>query len=353
MKTIFQKIDFPLSQGGNNYEWEDAETTFEIKDEGIYIIAITASAKNKKQNKTGDDDDLRVTLNNYKFGQEEVHNAKKSWQGFGTAASWDGDSLKGSEKTIFFFVKLASGKQTLKFTADGKPVLKEIKVLQLNQEGKTIENAIFDFQETAPGTKTDEGGIPWKSFVFQGQFNTDPFRVNLIDISATCKSGKQKNSTDGDNIKVYANDKIVTNPQAPTSKKYQNFFFSGDLSKGTPETLMLSGDQFAFNKSDFSVEIWYDEMPFLEQVKIEILGETKYDQKKTLDRWIAKASEWLDLPAEARVDPFALRRTIGQSYEISHLYADKHIFFSSMKKEKRYEFLMITKSMPVVIFVGM
>lgn len=339
MKIIFQKTDFPISHGGNVYEWEETETTFEIKNSGIFVIAVTASAKNKKQNGTTDDDDLRLSLNDYKFGQEEIHDAKKSWKGFGTASSWDGASLKGGEKTVFFFVKLEPGKQVLEFTADGQPVLKEIRVLQLDQKERVIENAVFDFQETAPGIKTDEGGVPWKSFVFQGQFNTEPFRVNLIDISAVCKSGQQKDSTDGDNIKVYANGKIVTNPQAPTSRKYQNYFFSGDLSKGTPETLMLSGDQFVFNQKDFSVEIWYDERPFLEEVKIEILGEPKYAQKKTLDRWLAKVAEWTSLPDEAKVNPFILRGTKGQAQDISYLYADKHNFFSFNKEGKKIRLL--------------
>ncbi len=254
MRAIFKRTDFLPSPGGNVYEWKEAETNFEVKTEGIYVIVVTASARSAKQKGMDDDDDLRITLNDYKFGQEEIHDEKKSWKGFGTASAWDGASLKGGTKTVFFFVKLASGKQTLRFMADGTPTLKSIEVLQLNLAGDQIENAIFDFQESAPGIKTDTGGIPWKSFVFQGQFNMTPFKVNLIDISAACKSAKQKNSTDGDNIKVYANGEIVTNPQAPTSKKYQNFFFSGDLSEGISETLMLSGDQFVFiNRKNRSI----------------------------------------------------------------------------------------------------
>lgn len=339
MRNIFQKLNFPKSSGGNIYEWQEAKTDFDINDSGVYIIAISASAKNAKQNGTKDDDDLRVALDGYKFGRKEIHEAKTSWKGFGTAAAWDGASLKGGIKTVYFFVTLEKGSHALTFSADGTPELQKIEIFQLDKKDNAIENAIFEFNEFAPGIKTDSGGIPWKSFVFQSTFNTAPFRVKLVDISATCKSSKQKGSTDGDNIKVYANGRIVTNPQAPISKKYQNFFFSGDLSKGVSETLMVGGDEFVFEKNDFSIEIWYDEKPLLEQVKIEILGATQYNQKNTLDRWLSKISEWQDLPDDLDVDLLTARNIVGISKAIAVEYADKHQFFITNESGKKIRLL--------------
>ncbi len=36
----------------------------------------------------------------------KVHAEKKSYRGFGTCAAWNGVSLKGSDKTVYFFVDL-------------------------------------------------------------------------------------------------------------------------------------------------------------------------------------------------------------------------------------------------------
>ena len=81
----FTKTDFSFSPGGNVYEWKEAETRFTVPKSGKYVIAITASAKNGKQNSTGDDDDLRVVINGYEFGKHENHEEKMSWHGFGTS----------------------------------------------------------------------------------------------------------------------------------------------------------------------------------------------------------------------------------------------------------------------------
>lgn len=315
MKLIFQKSKFSKAPGGDRYEWKKAETRFAVPKDGIYIIAITASARNGKRNGTGDDDDLRITLDGYEFGKREIHEKKTSWHGFGTSAAWDGASLKGSDKTVYLFAELTDGEHSLTFIADGKPKLKKIEVYQLDKKKTAIEDVIFEFNEKAAGTKTDKNGIPWKSFVFQSQFNTTPFKVKLIEITATCESAKQKGGTDGDNIKTYANGIIIKNPKAPTSNKYKNFFFSGDLSQGQTETLMLHGDQFSFSDSgDFSIELWYDESPLLKRVKIEIEGGYNTISTPLLD-------EWLNL--NKLFNPFTLSSTIREAEYFSQIYAKK------------------------------
>ncbi len=327
MKTIYQKTDFTTAPGGNIYEWKEAQTDFKIIESGIYIIAITASARNKKQNGSEDDDDLRVTLDGYKFGKKEVHHAKTSWKGFGTAAAWDGASLKGGVKTVYFFVKLEKGTHTLLFTADEKPELKKIEVLYPRQEDNQIDDVLFDFNEIPEGIKTDTGGIPWKSFVFQSPFNTKDFRVELVDIMAHCKSGKQKDSTDGDNIKIYANGEIVLNPKAPTSDKYKNFFFSGDQMQGNSESLMIGGDQFLFESGDFSLEIWYDEKPILERVKIELAPKATYNQDDTFERRFSRFLEWLELPANLMIKGNFILESVSKARDYCYQYADEHGFF--------------------------
>jgi len=45
---------------------KDFDYTFEVKEEGVYLIEIIASAESWKQ-KLGNDDDLTVKINNTEF----------------------------------------------------------------------------------------------------------------------------------------------------------------------------------------------------------------------------------------------------------------------------------------------
>lgn len=268
MKTLLNKTDFPKAPGGDRYEWKSAETKFSIPKNGKYIIEITASAKNAAQNHSTDDDDLRIALDHYDFGKYEVHKEKISWKGFGTASSWDGASLKGNSKTITFFVELQKGEHTLQFFADNKPTLEELKISQLEKDEPLELRGQQPPSRTTPNRekKTDRKGTPWMSFVFLG------VKPKLFSIEATAKSAAQKKSTDGDNLKIVVNGKIVTNPKAPHSKKYKNFYFSGDLSEGKTDTLALEPKEFEFLED--SVELWYDENPSV-TIRIEFLNNIK------------------------------------------------------------------------------
>ncbi|MBU1992804.1 MAG: hypothetical protein ABH856_00795 [Patescibacteria group bacterium] len=256
MKFIFTRKKFPKAPGGDRYEWKAAETEFAVPTTGRYIIEITASAENEKRNGDTDDDDLRVALDGFEFGKYEVHDEKISWKGFGTASSWDGASLKGGTKIIHFFVELNKGKHKLQFYADGIPALKEIKVVQF-QKGKT-----FNLNEVKPkeNIDTDKKGIPWFSFVFLGVKPKD------FEISTVCESAT-KEKPDGDNVKVVVNGKILQNKKATTSRKYKNFYFSGDLNKGK-KNLKLAIENFVFFED--SVELWYDQKPILKRVEIKL-----------------------------------------------------------------------------------
>lgn len=263
MKEVFSKVDFPIAIGGNIYSWKEADTDFEVKNNGKYIVAITATAKNAKQNNSHDDDDLRVVIDDYEFGKYEVHDEKISWKGFGTSSSWNGASLQGEEKTIYFFLELQKGKHNLKFYADNTPQLKEILVLELNK------NENFEINNVKPKANliTNKKGIPFLSFVFLG------VKPKNFQIKSICNSAAQKESTDGDNVKVVVNGKILQNKKSPTSDKYKNFYFSGNLGKGKKEILKIEPKDFEFIED--SVELWYDESPEI-SVDIELFDSLKF-----------------------------------------------------------------------------
>lgn len=267
MEKIFSKTSFPKAPGGDRYEWKEVETIFEVPKDGRYAIAITASAKNGKQNGTGDDDDLRVAINGYDFGKYEVHDETVSWKGFGASAAWDGASLKDASKTVYFLIDIQARKgdylafnekrqQVLQFFADGKPTLQKIEVFELAKE------ELFSPKDVTPPQNilTDEKGIPWLSLVFLG---TKP---KAFTLQVSCRSGKQKNGSDGDNLKVAVNGKILPHPKASTSDTYKNFFFSGDQLQGKTGTLNLFPRDFVWFEN--AVELWYDQTPTIEQLEV-------------------------------------------------------------------------------------
>ncbi len=271
---VFEKSSFPFAPDGNLYEWKDIETTITVPNNGKYAIAITASAKNGQQNKTGDDDDLRVSINDYEYGKDEKHAEKVSYQGFGTSAAWDGASLKGGEKTVYFFGELyRDEKYTLKFFADGKPVVKKIQVFEVIGDYFDLN---FAEVKVIP---TNEKGVPWKSFVFAG------IRPENIIIYTNCKSASQKGSTDGDNVKIIVNGDIIQNIKAPTSKKYKNFYFSGDIDKGVTQKIEIKDIFGAFENA---IEIWYDESPLVGPIEIFISGVTSFRKKSIIENTLAE-----------------------------------------------------------------
>lgn len=279
MKKIFEKMDFPSAPGGDRYEWKKAETSFTIKKNALLAIKIVACCKNAKQNKLKDDDDLRISLDGYRLGKYEIHEEQISWKGFGTSASWDGSSLKGGVKTIYFFVNLHKGNHKIQFFADNKPAIKSVEVFE-------VKNKKFELSNLSPpqNLQTHRKGIPWISIIFLGTFPKN----FLIDVKT--KSAKEKKSSDGDNIKILVNGKILKNPRVPSSKKYGNFYFSGDvkylkfLLLGDKE---LSGD-LAFENA---IDLWYDQEPEILNLKVEF-----FDIKQFLE-----SLNLMDLRTYARI----------------------------------------------------
>lgn len=313
MKLIFQKIDFSKSPGGNIYEWQEAETLFEVKNDAYYVIAITASAKNGKQNQSSDDDDLCIAIDGFDFGKYERHTDKISWKGFGTGSSWNGASLQGESKTNYYFIELKSGIHKIQFFADNNPTLEKIEVSQLKEN----EPFILTNQKLNSPIKTNKKGIPMFGFIFLG---TKPKNFN---ITARGESGKQKGSSDGDDIKIMKNGKIIPNIKAPTSATYKNFYFAGDQLQGNSDTLILKTNDFL----DFenTIELWIDENPILEKLEIQIFNVEKWWQS-------------LDYKTSKNAIVLALEGIADYGRKKNKIYSAEFLENSLKKTPKNYEF---------------
>ena len=258
MKKLFTKNYNLVAPDGDNYKWMEAETSLLCVEKGWHLIKITASAKNAKQKNSTDDDDLRMVLNGYELGKYEIPQGQEHYKGFDNAASWNGATLKGNSKTIYlFFYATQVGDNQLQFYADGKPYLDSIEFYQLNT------NEIFKLVDLKPSNTEDidRSGIPWISFIFIGP------APRKFELNASAQSGKQKNETDGDNLKILLNGKIIQNEKAPTLDKYKNFYFSGDQLGGAKEVLTIENENFVSLEN--SVEIWHDQSPTIHQIDIE------------------------------------------------------------------------------------
>jgi len=260
MKSIFQKTKFPEAAGGNLYEWVDAETSLTTPSAGLFAVKIVASAKNAKRNNSTDDDDLRVSLDGFSFGKYE----KSSWKGFGSSASWDGSSLKGGTKTIYFFMELEKGEHKVQFFADETPEIKSLEVFP-------VKDNKFTLNDLKPSEKieSNQKGIPWLSFVFLGTHA----KSLLLDVKT--ESAKEKGNADGDNLKVIVNGDILQNEQTPTSKKYRNFYFSGDIK--SLGILSITNKQLSGSLAfENAVELWYDQEPQINSLQINFFDTEKF-----------------------------------------------------------------------------
>ncbi len=258
MKKLFTKSYNLTAPGGDNYELKEARTSLLCVEKGWHLIKVTAKAKNANQKNSTDDDDLRMALNGYELGKYEIPQGQEHYKGFDNASSWNGATLKGNSKTVYsFFYATQVGDNQLQFYADGKPYLDSIEFYQLSS------NEIFKLTDLKPSNTddVDRNGIPCISFIFIGP------QPKVFEITTSAQSGKQKNNTDGDNLKVLLNGEIIQNKEASTSDKYKNFYFAGDQLQGSANTLTLGADHFVSLEN--SVEIWYDQSPTIHQIEIE------------------------------------------------------------------------------------
>lgn len=266
MKKVFSKIDFPKAPGGDRYEWKAAETSFKIAKTGFFVIKIEASAKNAKQKNSTDDDDLRIAIDGFSLGKYQQHGEQVSWKGFGTSSSWDGASLKGGTKTLHLFIELSKGDHVIQFYADNKPLIRSLEIFE-------IEKNSFRLSSLKPPEKisSDKRGIPWMSFVFVGAYP----KSLLLDVET--KSAKEKKGSDGDNLKVVLNGKILQN-EVSKSNKYKNFYFSGDI-KSTGILALSDKELSGGLPFENSLELWYDQQPQILNLVIQFFDNEEFWRK--------------------------------------------------------------------------
>lgn len=219
---------------------------FKIEKNGIYIIEISARAKNWRQNKLKlfDDDDLRVEIDKIKF--PKFYSKKRGlWNG---PANWNGNQLKNLKQTNLFIVFLQKGEHLLHFFSDREPIVENFGIRKFSNKNLISKEAqINEDGERRPRFNIIIVNLPLYKFT----------------ASASAKEGRahQQNKRDDDNLKLIINGKIQK-----TERGHKNWYWCGNELKG--ESKVFSKKLF-FPSATHYIEFWADRTPILKDIKLE------------------------------------------------------------------------------------
>ncbi|MDO9399125.1 MAG: hypothetical protein Q7T79_00340 [bacterium] len=226
---------------------------FEIKEDGIYGIEITASVKSWRQNLFSSnffkDDDLTVKIDDSEFLKKS---GKKGL--FDGEIAWNGNNLKGLKKTNLFLIELNQGNHTLTFLADQKPKIETIKIYKLKEE-----EIIYLPKDNYPIQEGNQR--QWLTIIFCN------LGLKFLKIKASAKLGKgflffKKDDSD---LKLIINGEIQKN-QEPKSHKH--WYWCGRTLKGN---LKIFEKELNLKPDLHYLELWADRSPEVEEIKLKIL----------------------------------------------------------------------------------
>lgn len=247
-----------IAPGGERYEWITKK--YPVPENGKYIVRVTGSAKNGKQNyprrSKGDADNLWPVFNGYDLLPLKQDVSLE-------ALSLKGSLLKGHTQEINYIFDisdtgrmnrllswLVSNDQRLTLFADETPTLEKIEVFAWSRE----DLIQFDyFEQPQPN---DGYGVPWKSYVLF----TKP---KEILVRVRCLSALMRKSTDDDGLKLVSNHSIVKHLLYQEVDKYKNWPLSGDQDKGAVRELSIKSFS---NRPWNALTLWADNRPTLERV---------------------------------------------------------------------------------------
>ena len=217
---------------------------FSLDEDAPYLIEIIASAKNWRQNFKSSraffkDDDIFLFLDNQELTTSKY--TKKD-----ARSAWNGNELKGLEKTILIAANLKKGNHIIDLKPHRTPYLKSLIISKVEEKDKIT----YVPTDNNPAQKSE--GRPWLSYIILDLFITD------LSIAAQAN----KNRKDDDDLKLLINGEIQKNEN---SKSHRDWFWCGKILKG--ENKIFSKNINSRIKQ-FNIDLYSDETPRL--VKIEI-----------------------------------------------------------------------------------
>lgn len=219
---------------------------FSLKEDTLCLIEIIASSKSWWQNLVSrrffKDDDLFLFLDN-----KEISTSLKTKKD--ACSPWNGNELKGKEKTFLIAVNLKAGNHEINLKPHRTPYLKNITISEIEEVNKII---YIPVSNNNPAQKSE--GRPWLSYVILDLFITKIF--------ITAEASKKKK--DDDDLKLLLNGKIEKNEN---SKSHQDWYWCGKILKGKEK---IFSKEINLQAKQFNIDLYSDETPRLSKIEIEI-----------------------------------------------------------------------------------
>lgn len=240
MKLVDQKIF-------NKKIEKDFDYKFFTEEDGVYLIEIIASAKSWQQNLIKfisffKDDNLAVKIDETEFSKL---NGKRGL--FDGEVAWNGNNLKGFSKTGVFVMPLSKGEHIIHFLTKQSPVLKSIKISQVEEAQKVT------YIPTENNPAEDGNRRQWMSFVVVG------IKLQKLNIQARANNYKGE---DDDDIRLVINGEIQKNI---TEKAHKYWYWCGRVLKGQEKEF---NKKLELEKGMHYLELWADRKPFVHKVEI-------------------------------------------------------------------------------------
>ncbi|MBU2530463.1 MAG: hypothetical protein KKD35_05430 [Elusimicrobia bacterium] len=238
---------------------KDFTYKFDVKSRGLYLVEITASCKNWRQNALSlrsffRDDDLAIKIDNQTF--PKLSGKRGLFDG---EASWNGNKLKGLEQTNLFFLHFNKGEHTAELLVKGKPKPKFIKVYKVDKKDKYI-----------PSNNPAQSGNrrPWLTFAFRN------IGLKKLEIEASAQQGKWFSlfKRDDSDIKLIIDGEIQKNKE-PKTHKY--WYWCGKTLKGKNKTF---DKELNLSKEPHYIELWANRTPETKSINLELEGEDGYNK---------------------------------------------------------------------------
>ena len=219
---------------------------FSLNEDTLCLIEIIASAKSWWQNLKSSrsffkDDDIFLYLDGQEITTSE--NSKKD-----ACSAWNGNELKGLEKTVLIAVNLKQGKHIITLKSDQSPYLKRITISKVEEKDKIT----YIPMDNNPAQKSE--GRPWLSYIILDLF--------ITSLSIVAKANK--NRGDDDDIKLVINGKIQKNDN---KRAHQDWYWCGKILKG--KNKIFSSD-INLKIKQFNLNLYSDETPRLSKIEIGI-----------------------------------------------------------------------------------
>lgn len=163
-------------------------------------------------------------------------------------AAWNGNELKGLEKTVLIAANLKTGSHIINLQPDQIPFIKVITVSKVEE----IDKIIYIPIGSNPPQKSE--GRPWLSYII----------LDLFITKLTIAAKTNKNRTDDDDIKLLINGKIQKNEN---SKYHRDWYWCGKMLKGKEK---IFSQDINTQIAQYKLDLYSDEIPRLLKIEIGI-----------------------------------------------------------------------------------